>query len=101
MQFWLDECPNVDAVVCGDGERAIAEIADGAHAIYNCANPPYHRWAADWPPLAASVLDEKIDYVPLSRAAAACERLFAGVEVMHADPLGIAETRRQPGLEIR
>jgi len=27
--FWLDACPNVDAVVCGDGERAIAEIAEG------------------------------------------------------------------------
>lgn len=26
---WLEECPNVDAVVCGDGEQAIAEIAEG------------------------------------------------------------------------
>ena len=26
---WLDACPNADAVVCGDGERAIAEIAEG------------------------------------------------------------------------
>lgn len=24
---WLEACPNVDAVVCGDGEQAIAEIA--------------------------------------------------------------------------
>jgi nucleoside-diphosphate-sugar epimerase len=22
----------------------------------NCVNPPYHRWPADWPPIAASVL---------------------------------------------
>lgn len=28
-RFWLDACPNVTAVVCGDGERAIAEIAEG------------------------------------------------------------------------
>jgi len=28
-KFWLDACPNADAVVCGDGERAIAEIAEG------------------------------------------------------------------------
>lgn len=28
-QFWLDACPNVAAVVCGDGERAIVEIAQG------------------------------------------------------------------------
>jgi nucleoside-diphosphate-sugar epimerase len=24
--------------------------------IYNCANPPYHRWRQDWPPLAAAML---------------------------------------------
>jgi len=28
-QAWLDACPNIDAVVCGDGEQAIAEIAGG------------------------------------------------------------------------
>ncbi len=28
-QFWLDGCPNVAAVVCGDGEQAIVEIAEG------------------------------------------------------------------------
>ncbi len=27
--YWLDACPNVEAVVCGDGELAIAEIAEG------------------------------------------------------------------------
>ncbi len=27
--FWMDACPNVSAVVCGDGELAIAEIAQG------------------------------------------------------------------------
>ncbi|MFH1920165.1 MAG: radical SAM protein [Planctomycetota bacterium] len=27
--YWLQACPNVDAVVCGDGEQAIAEIAEG------------------------------------------------------------------------
>ncbi|MEV0413510.1 NAD-dependent epimerase/dehydratase family protein [Streptomyces sp. NPDC050448] len=35
--------------------RRLAEAAQGASAIYNCAAPPYHRWAADWPPLASSV----------------------------------------------
>lgn len=34
----------------------LTEVAVGAHAIYNCANPAYHRWATDWPPLAASLL---------------------------------------------
>jgi radical SAM superfamily enzyme YgiQ (UPF0313 family) len=28
-RYWLDACPNVDAVVCGDGEQAMAEIAQG------------------------------------------------------------------------
>jgi len=28
-RYWLKACPNVDAVVCGDGEQAMAEIAAG------------------------------------------------------------------------
>ena len=28
-RYWLEVCPNVNAVVCGDGEQAIAEIAEG------------------------------------------------------------------------
>ena len=28
-RHWLEACPNVDAVVCGDGEQAMAEIAEG------------------------------------------------------------------------
>ena len=35
----------------------MARLAEGAAAIYNCANPAYHRWATDWPPIAASLLD--------------------------------------------
>ena len=27
--YWLEACPNANAVVCGDGEQAIAEIAEG------------------------------------------------------------------------
>lgn len=46
-------------------ERVAADAADPAVltgltaeavAVYNCANPPYHRWSTDWPPLAASLL---------------------------------------------
>jgi nucleoside-diphosphate-sugar epimerase len=51
------EAPGIEHIAADAGDqRRLAEIADGAHAIYNCANPPYHRWAADWPPLAASML---------------------------------------------
>ena len=35
---------------------ALAAIAAGADVIYNCANPRYHRWERDWPPIAASIL---------------------------------------------
>ncbi len=34
----------------------MTEIANGAVAIYNCANPAYHRWPVDWPPIAQSLL---------------------------------------------
>ncbi|MFF7024651.1 NAD-dependent epimerase/dehydratase family protein [Streptomyces klenkii] len=35
--------------------KQLIEAARGAGAIYSCAAPPYHRWAADWPPLAGSL----------------------------------------------
>ena len=35
---------------------AMARLAEGAAVVYNCVNPPYRRWPADWPPIAASVL---------------------------------------------
>ena len=34
----------------------MAELATGAVALYNCANPAYHRWPIDWPPLARALL---------------------------------------------
>jgi nucleoside-diphosphate-sugar epimerase len=38
-----------------DAER-LTGLATGAAALYNCANPAYHRWAIDWPPLAQALL---------------------------------------------
>jgi nucleoside-diphosphate-sugar epimerase len=36
---------------------ALARLCRGAVALYNCANPSsYARWAAEWPPMAASML---------------------------------------------
>ena len=35
---------------------SLAPIAEGAHALFNCANPPYAKWAALWPPLQAGLL---------------------------------------------
>jgi nucleoside-diphosphate-sugar epimerase len=43
------------AADAADRER-LTEVARGAQALYNCANPPYHRWPTDWPPVAAAML---------------------------------------------
>ncbi|WP_456845853.1 NAD-dependent epimerase/dehydratase family protein, partial [Cellulomonas sp. P5_C6] len=36
---------------------ALTAATRGADVLYNCANPAYHRWATDWPPLWTSLLD--------------------------------------------
>ena len=35
---------------------ALTRATAGAAAIYNCVNPPYHRWPTDWPPIANAML---------------------------------------------
>ncbi|HEY0638056.1 MAG TPA: NAD-dependent epimerase/dehydratase family protein [Pseudonocardiaceae bacterium] len=35
---------------------ALTRAASGADVLYNCVNPPYHRWASDWPPVADALL---------------------------------------------
>ena len=44
--------------VAADATQAdrLSELVTGAAALYNCANPLYHRWLTDWPPLAAALL---------------------------------------------
>ncbi|SCG51033.1 NAD-dependent epimerase/dehydratase family protein [Micromonospora humi] len=51
------EHPAVERIAAdaGDADRLTA-LTEGAVALYNCANPAYHRWATDWPPLAAALL---------------------------------------------
>ena len=34
----------------------LTRVTAGAQGLVNCANPPYHRWPVDWPPLASSLL---------------------------------------------
>jgi len=49
--------PGVELIAADASDQThLAQIATGAHAIYNCANPPYNKWTTDWPPLAASLL---------------------------------------------
>jgi nucleoside-diphosphate-sugar epimerase len=38
-----------------DADR-LTELTRGAAALYNCANPPYHRWPELWPPMARAML---------------------------------------------
>lgn len=49
--------PGIELVAADatDADRLTA-LARGAAALYNCANPLYHRWLTDWPPLAAAFL---------------------------------------------
>jgi radical SAM superfamily enzyme YgiQ (UPF0313 family) len=61
-RYWLEECPNVDAVVCGDGERAIVEIAEGT-AWSEVAGLVYrgpHGELAFNPPRANAPLDNEL-----------------------------------------
>jgi nucleoside-diphosphate-sugar epimerase len=43
------------AVDAADAGALVAATA-GAAAVYNAVNPAYHRWATDWPPVAAALL---------------------------------------------
>jgi nucleoside-diphosphate-sugar epimerase len=42
----------------GDAADAavVTRLAGGTDAIFNCANPAYHRWPTDWPPIANALL---------------------------------------------
>jgi len=44
--------------VAADATKAerLSELTAGAVALYNCANPAYHRWLTDWPPIAQALL---------------------------------------------
>jgi nucleoside-diphosphate-sugar epimerase len=51
------EHANIERVAADatDADR-LSGLAEGAAALYNCANPAYHQWLTDWPPLAAALL---------------------------------------------
>ncbi|MFD2764066.1 NAD-dependent epimerase/dehydratase family protein [Micromonospora eburnea] len=51
------EHPAVERVAADAADSArLTTLTEGAVALYNCANPAYHRWPVDWPPLAAALL---------------------------------------------
>ncbi|MGA2432922.1 MAG: NAD-dependent epimerase/dehydratase family protein [Acidimicrobiales bacterium] len=43
----------------GDASDAalMSSLCQGVSVLYNCVNPPYHRWALDWPPINHSLID--------------------------------------------
>ncbi|MEI8405844.1 MAG: NAD-dependent epimerase/dehydratase family protein, partial [Actinomycetes bacterium] len=47
----------IELVACDASDpAALGALAEGADALYNCANPPYTAWETEWPPLAASLI---------------------------------------------
>ncbi len=51
------EVHGVEAIAAdATDQQRLAELCAGAESLYNCANPPYHKWAELWPPLSASFL---------------------------------------------
>ncbi|MGB2568263.1 NAD-dependent epimerase/dehydratase family protein [Micromonospora citrea] len=51
------EHPAVERVAADAADPGrLTALTEGATALYNCANPAYHRWPTDWPPLAGSLL---------------------------------------------
>ncbi|SFW67374.1 NAD-dependent epimerase/dehydratase family protein [Amycolatopsis australiensis] len=49
--------PRIERIAADASDAGrLSELSAGARTIVNCAAPPYHRWAAEFPPLAAAVL---------------------------------------------
>ncbi len=54
------EPPPAGAEVVAADARVPAQTRDlvaGAETVYQCAQPPYHRWAAEFPPLQDAILE--------------------------------------------
>jgi nucleoside-diphosphate-sugar epimerase len=49
--------PNIERIALdASNAAALSKATTGAAAIYNCVNPPYHRWPTDWPQIANAML---------------------------------------------
>lgn len=54
--------PSIELLAADASDAAaLGRITTDASVIYNCANPAYHKWTSDWPPLAASLLQAATD----------------------------------------
>ncbi|MGO8873147.1 MAG: NAD-dependent epimerase/dehydratase family protein [Acidimicrobiales bacterium] len=51
------EDPRIERISADASDRpALVGLTVGADALYDCANPPYHRWPELWPAIAAACL---------------------------------------------
>jgi nucleoside-diphosphate-sugar epimerase len=51
------QAPGIERVRADAADAVrLTELTAGASALYNCVNPPYHRWSQDWPPVAQALL---------------------------------------------
>lgn len=51
------EHPSINLVRADAADAAaLTGLAEGAAVIYNCVNPPYHRWAQQWPPIHRAIM---------------------------------------------
>ena len=49
--------PGVEGVSADASDRAaLVRATHDASVIYNCINPPYHRWVQDWPTMNANLI---------------------------------------------
>jgi nucleoside-diphosphate-sugar epimerase len=87
--------PRIRRVAANAGSvAALLAAAPTAVAVYNCANPRFHEWARDWPPIAAALLD----YAERSGAVlATCSNLYGygpvDVPMVETLPLAAAGTK--------
>jgi nucleoside-diphosphate-sugar epimerase len=80
-----------------DGAR-LSELANGASALYNCANPLYHRWPTDWPPLANALLTAAEQ---TGAVLASTSNLYGYGEVTSPITAGTPLTATHPKLKLR
>lgn len=80
--------------VDGTDAGALTRHTQGSVALYNCVNPAYHRWVADWPPVADALLTAAERTGAVLVTAGNLYVYGAGNQHMHEDdPLATRETK--------